>query len=281
MTTASQRIAAYRALHEKGLFIQPNPWDRGTARYLRGRGYKALATTSAGYAWALGLPDQVLPVEDVLAHVRDLVETVPDLPINVDFENGYADDLDGLSRNVIACIETGIAGLSIEDATGNPAAPLYDFNTALQRVKAARKAVDKTGSGVLLTARAEAFLHGHPTPLSEACKRLSAFADAGADVLYAPGAKTEADISAIVEAAQGKPINVVVFAGFPVPLPRLKELGVRRVSLGATLAKAAFSAFVASVDAIESDGPLNFGALLPSPKINGFFEADMRERNGS
>jgi 2-methylisocitrate lyase-like PEP mutase family enzyme len=179
------RRAAYRKLHEHGCFVQPNPWDIGSARWMRSKGFPALATTSAGFAWTNGLSDMEVPLDLILLHIAEMVEAVPDLPLNADFENGYAADEEMLARNVQLCIATGVAGLSIEDATGDPANPLYDFEIALGRIRAARKAVDETGTGVLLTARAEACLHGCSDPLPEVCKRLAAFAEAGADVLCA------------------------------------------------------------------------------------------------
>jgi 2-methylisocitrate lyase-like PEP mutase family enzyme len=269
------RRAAYRALHQSDCFVQPNPWDIGTARYLRSKGFPALATTSAGYAWTRGKSDMDMTLDPMLAHIAEIVEAVPDLPVNADFENGYADDLETLSRNVKLCVATGVAGLSIEDATGDKANPLYDFKTALERFKAARKAVDETGADIMLTARAEAFLHGHPEPLKEVCKRLAVFAEAGADVLYAPGLKTAQEMSEVIAAADGKPVNILIFTDLGLTVNDVKALGGRRISIGSALAKAAWSGFMEAADRIAEQGsfaglPKNF----PGSKLDGFFSQD-------
>ena len=248
------RRSAYRDLHRSGCFVQPNPWDAGTARWMRMKGFPALATTSAGFAWTKGRADQDVPLDMMLGYIAEIVEAAPDLPVNADFEAGYAEDLATLARNIKLCVATGVAGLSIEDATGNLADPLYDFETALQRVRIARKAIDETGADVMLTARAEAFLTGHPTPLKDVTHRLKAFADAGADVLYAPGPKTAEDIRAVVSAAGGKPVNVIVFGDFGLSVADIANLGVRRISLGSGLAKAAWTAFDVATDLIATEG---------------------------
>jgi 2-methylisocitrate lyase-like PEP mutase family enzyme len=271
------RRAAYRALHQGGCFVQPNPWDIGTARYLRAKGFPALATTSAGYAWTRGTSDMDMTLGPMLAHIAEIVEAVPDLPVNADFENGYAQDLETLARNVKLCIATGVAGLSIEDATGDKANPLYDFKTALERIRVARKAVDEAGADVMLTARAEAFLHGHPEPLKEACKRLAAFADAGADVLYAPGLKTAQEMREVIAAADGKPVNILIFTDLGLTVNDVKALGGRRISIGSALAKAAWSGFMDAADKIAEQG--SFAALpknFPGSKLDGFFSQDKR-----
>jgi 2-methylisocitrate lyase-like PEP mutase family enzyme/GNAT superfamily N-acetyltransferase len=273
------RRAAYHKLHESGCFVQPNPWDAGTARWLRSQGFPALATTSAGFAWTKGRSDQDVPLDMMLGHIAELVEAVSDLPVNADFENGYAQDEETLARNVKLCIATGVAGLSIEDATGDPANPLYDFDTALSRIKAARKAVDETGSGVMLTARAEAYLHGHPDPLPEVCKRLAAFAEAGADVLYAPGPKTEKDMREVIAAAGGKPVNIIVFADIGMSVDDIARLGARRISIGSALAKAAWTGFIDATQLLAEKGSFSgFAANVPSPLLNGFFEKDLKTR---
>jgi 2-methylisocitrate lyase-like PEP mutase family enzyme/ribosomal protein S18 acetylase RimI-like enzyme len=275
------RRAAYREMHKRGCFVQPNPWDVGTARWLKAKGFPALATTSAGFAWTKGRADQDVALDMMLGYIAEMVEAVPDLPVNADFENGYADDEDLLHRNVKLCIATGVAGLSIEDATGDPANPLYDFDTALSRIRAARKAVDETGSGVLLTARAEAYLHGHPDPLPEVCRRLAAFAEAGADVLFAPGPKTKAEMREVIAAADGKPVNIIVFADIGISAAEIAELGARRISIGSALAKAAFTGFVAATEELAKGSFAGFRHNMPSAPINDFFEADLKERGRS
>jgi 2-methylisocitrate lyase-like PEP mutase family enzyme/ribosomal protein S18 acetylase RimI-like enzyme len=272
------RRAAYRDLHNVGCFVQPNPWDAGAARWLRARGVPALATTSAGFAWTKGRSDQDVPLDMMLGYIAEIVEAVPDLPVNADFENGYAADEDALARNVKLCIATGVAGLSIEDATGDPADPLYDFETALRRFRTARRAVDETGTGVLLTARAEAYLHGHPAPLPEVVKRIAAFAEAGADVLFAPGPRTKADMREVIAAAGGKPVNVIVFADIGMTVDEIAELGARRISIGSALAKAAMTGFVAAADALAKGSFAGFAHNMASAPLNDFFEADLKTR---
>jgi 2-methylisocitrate lyase-like PEP mutase family enzyme/ribosomal protein S18 acetylase RimI-like enzyme len=272
------RRAAYRAMHGSGCFVQPNPWDAGTARWLKAKGFPALATTSAGFAWTKGRSDQDVPLDMMLGYIAEIVEAVPDLPVNADFENGYAEDEATLARNVKLCVATGVAGLSIEDATGDPANPLYDFDTAVSRFRAARRAVDETGADVMLTARAEAYLHGHPNPLPEVCKRLAAFADAGADVLYAPGPKTKADMREVIAAADGKPVNIIVFADIGMSVAEIAELGARRISIGSALAKAAFTGFAAATEELAKGSFAGFAGNMASAAINDFFEADLKER---
>ena len=184
----ARRRAAFRRLHESGCFLIPNPWDAGSAHVLAGLGFKALATTSSGFAWSRARPDHGADVEAVLAHCREIVAAT-DLPVSADFENGYARDLDGLKDNVRRCVDTGVAGLSIEDATGDAARPLCDFDEAVARLRAARTAIDATGADLMLVARAECFLVGHPDPLNESIRRLRAYAAAGADCLFAPGVR--------------------------------------------------------------------------------------------
>jgi 2-methylisocitrate lyase-like PEP mutase family enzyme/ribosomal protein S18 acetylase RimI-like enzyme len=272
------RRAAYRELHKSGCFVQPNPWDAGTARWLRAKGFPALATTSAGFAWTKGRADQDAPLDMMLGYIAEIVETVPDLPVNADFENGYAQDEQTLARNVKLCVATGVAGLSIEDATGDPANPLYDFETALRRFKAARRAVDETGADVMLTARAEAYLHGHPEPLKQVCERLAAFAEAGADVLYAPGPKTRDEMREVIAAAGGKPVNIIVFADIGMSVQDIAALGARRISIGSALAKAAFTGFAAATEELAKGSFSGFQHNMPSAPINDFFEADLKNR---
>nr|WP_047573974.1 isocitrate lyase/phosphoenolpyruvate mutase family protein [Methylobacterium sp. ZNC0032] len=276
----SPQVEAFRKLHEAGCFVMPNPWDFGSARWLRGQGFKALATTSAGYAFTQGRADQDVPRDMMLAHIADIVKAVPDLPVNADFENGYADTPDGVAANVKLCVATGVAGLSIEDATGRQDEPLYPFELAVERIKAARKAIDETGSGVVLTARAECFLTGHAEPLKESVRRIEAYAAAGADVLYAPGPKTPADIGAIVKAAGGKPVNTLIYGDFGLSVAEIAATGTRRISIGGALARAAWAAFIEATRLIAEEGSFKgFAGNGPSAPLNPFFTADLKARS--
>jgi 2-methylisocitrate lyase-like PEP mutase family enzyme/ribosomal protein S18 acetylase RimI-like enzyme len=272
------RRAAYRKLHEAGCFVQPNPWDAGTARWLRARGFPALATTSAGFAWTQGRSDQDVPLDMMLGYIADMVEATPDLPVNADFENGYAEDDETLARNVALCIATGVAGLSIEDATGDAAKPLYDLEEAVRRLRVARRAVDASGADVMLTARAEAYLYGHEDPLPEVCRRLAAFAEAGADVLYAPGPKTKSEMREVVAAAGGRPVNILVFADIGMGVDEIAALGARRISIGSALAKAAWTGFAKAAEQLAAGSFAGFRDTMASGPINGFFAADAKER---
>ncbi|MGL4636318.1 MAG: GNAT family N-acetyltransferase [Beijerinckiaceae bacterium] len=272
------RRAAYRKLHETGCFMQPNPWDVGTARWLRAEGFPALATTSAGLAWTRGRSDMEVPLDMMLGYIAEIVEAVPDLPVNADFENGYADDEETLARNIKLCIATGVAGLSIEDATGNKANPLYDFDTAVRRIKAARKAVDETGTGVMLTARAEAYLHGHADPLAEVCRRIAAFAEAGADVLYAPGPTTEADMRAVIAAAGGKPVNILLYTDLGFTRSDVERMGGRRISIGSALAKAAWRGFIEATTLMKDGDFTGLPKNFPGSRLDNFFSKDLSER---
>lgn len=264
------RRAAFRRLHEGGCFILPNPWDLGSARWLAGAGFPALASTSSGFAWSRGLPDGAARLDAVLAHLRELCAATP-LPVNADFEHGFARDLDGLARNVRACVETGVAGLSVEDATGDRDKPLFDLPEAVERMAAARAAIDATGADVMLVGRAECHLVGHPDPLPESIRRLRAYSEAGADCLYAPGLRDRAAIRAVVEAVAPKPVNVLV--GAPLGLTRddLAGLGVRRVSLGGALARAAWGGLMRATRDLAQG---RFDALAEAAsgaELNGFF----------
>ena len=276
----SPQVAAFRKLHEAGCFVMPNPWDFGSARWLRGQGFKALATTSAGYAFTQGRADQDVPRDMMLSHLAEIVKAVPDLPVNADFENGFADTPDGVAANVKLCVATGVAGLSIEDATGRQDEPLYPFELAVERIKAARKAIDETGSGVVLTARAECFLTGHPEALKESVRRVEAYAAAGADVLYAPGPKTPADIAAIVKAAGGKPVNTLIYGDFGLSVSEIAATGTRRISIGGALARAAWAAFIEATRLIAEEGSFRgFAGNGPSAPLNPFFTKDLAERS--
>jgi 2-methylisocitrate lyase-like PEP mutase family enzyme len=278
--TSSTQIDAFRALHESGCFVMPNPWDVGSARWLRGQGFVALASTSAGFAFTQARADQDVPRDMMLAHLAELVKAVPDLPINADFENGYADTPDGVAANVKLCIATGVAGLSIEDATGRAEEPLYDFDLAVERVQAARRAIDETGSGVLLTARAECFLTNHPDALNEAARRIAAYAEAGADVLYAPGPKTPEQIATIVKSAAGKPVNQLIYGDFGLSVAEIEKLGARRISIGGALARAAWAAFIEATRLIKDEGSFRgFAGNGASAPLNPFFTDDLKARS--
>jgi 2-methylisocitrate lyase-like PEP mutase family enzyme len=277
MTNQSVAIEKFRALHESGCFVLPNPWDAGTARYLEHLGFEAVATTSAGFAFSRALPDSVsaMPVDLVLAHVREIVEATT-LPVNADFQNCYADDPEGVAANVTRCIATGVAGLSVEDATGDNSKPLYDFALACDRVKAARAAIAESGIPVVLTARCEAWLVGDSDPLRTSLDRLSAFADAGADCLYAPGVTKPDEIAAIVKAVAPKPINVLVSTNnCDFTVSQLRDLGVRRISVGAALARVAWGAFIESARDIKERGSFKaFAQAAPFAELNNLFDHD-------
>jgi 2-methylisocitrate lyase-like PEP mutase family enzyme len=255
MPNLSPQRAAFRALHESGCFVMPNPWDPGSAHALQAMGFKALATTSAGFSFSRAQPDALhtLSAEAVLAHVAEIVAAT-ELPVNADFQSGYADDPDGVAANVARCVDTGVAGLSIEDATGASAQPLFELSDAVDRVRAARKAIDSSGAQVLLTARAECFLVGHPDPLGESIRRLQAYAEAGADVLFAPGVREQDHISAIVNALSPKPVNVLMSANTGLQVQDLAALGVRRISVGSALARVAWGAFLEAASEIARGG---------------------------
>jgi methylisocitrate lyase len=251
-----QRVAVekFRDLHTTGCFVLPNPWDIGTAVYLQNLGFKALATTSAGLAFSRAKRDGGVPLDEMLAHIQEVAEATP-LPVNADFLNGFADAPEKVAENVARCVATGVAGLSIEDSTGRAEQPLYDSDLALDRVKAARQAIDDSGSGVLLTARCEAFLVRHEQSLRVSLDRLVRYAEAGADCLYAPGVVEPGQISEIVQAVAPKPVNVLV-SGFNARLsaPQLADLGVRRISVGSGLALLAWGAFSRASRKIMEEG---------------------------
>ncbi|HEX5094331.1 MAG TPA: isocitrate lyase/phosphoenolpyruvate mutase family protein, partial [Burkholderiales bacterium] len=241
MPTAAEKRRTFAELHRSGCFVIPNPWSVGTARYLQGLGFKAIASTSAGYAHACGLPDGGMPLEGVLAHYRELAAAT-EIPLNADFENGFADDPEAAAANVLRCIETGVAGLSIEDSPQHSAFPLYEFDLALARVRAARAAIDRSGSKVVFTARTEGFIRGRPD-IDETIRRLKAFADAGADCLYSPGIRSREHIEATVKAVGGKPVNFLNPAPLGFTVADLAAMGVRRISVGGTLSRVAMHAF--------------------------------------
>ncbi|WP_230534523.1 isocitrate lyase/PEP mutase family protein [Microvirga roseola] len=276
----SARRMAFRRLHESGCFVMPNPWDPGTALYLASLGFPALATTSSGFAFSRGLPDTdwAVPRDMVLAHIREIVDAT-DLPVNADFESGYAHEPEAVAENVRLCVETGVAGLSIEDATGDRSTPLYDLTLAVERIRAAREAIDATGTGVLLTARAECFLVGRPDPLKESIRRLEAYAEAGADVLYAPDLSTVEEIRAVVSAVSPKPVNVLMSAATELRVADLAELGARRISVGSALARAAWGGFTRAAEAIAREGSFTlFAQNRPFSDINAFFRESVKAR---
>ncbi len=260
MTSVEAKRARFRTLHEEGCFVIPNPWDRGSARYLAQLGFPALATSSAGYAFSQALPDTpaALSRGEVLAHVRDIVDAA-EVPVNADFQDGYANDLDGLEQSIRLCVATGVAGLSIEDATGDPDRPFYPLDIAVARVRAARKAIDATGCDVLLTARAEQNLIGHPDALAESIRRLRAYAQAGADVLYAPGLRGREEMSAVVGAVAPRPVNILIGANVGLRVADVAALGARRISVGSALARVAWTAFMRAARGIVEGG--DFGAF--------------------
>lgn len=269
------RRKAFRALHEEGCFVIPNPWDVGSARYLQHLGFPALATTSAGFAFSQGLPDSsddlVASRERNLAHIAAMTAAV-DLPVSADFMAGFGRTPEEVAESVSRCIATGVAGLSIEDATGDSMSPLYDLPMALERVRAARQAIDESGHDVLLTARAECYHVGHPDPLRESVRRLQAYAAAGADVLFAPGPQSLAEIKTLVEAVAPKPFNLLVLRDIGVDVRGIAGLGVRRISVGGALALAAWTGFIRAATALRSDGSFTgLTDLVPYPDINNLF----------
>ncbi|HKS85560.1 MAG TPA: isocitrate lyase/phosphoenolpyruvate mutase family protein [Pseudolabrys sp.] len=279
MSTAEKR-RAFHALHQAGCFVIPNPWNIGSARYLQGLGFKALATTSAGYAHAQGFSDGDVTRDMVLAHCREIAAAT-DVPLNADFENGYADDPDEVAANVRLCVDTGVAGLSVEDYTGKDDDPLYAFDLAVRRVRAAREAIDRSDSGVLLTARTEGFIKNKPD-LDETIRRLKAFADAGADCLYSPGIKTREQIAATVKAVAPKPINFLNSSAFGFTVSDLAGLGVRRISVGGTLSRVAMHAFVQSARQVAEEGKFDsFKGVITNAELNKFFHDDMARRRTS
>ena len=264
-------ISRFRDLHERGCFVIPNPWDPGSVRALEALGFEALATTSAGFAFSRARPDasDSLEVDQVLDHVAEIVASAT-LPVSADFQSGYADSADGVAHNVRRCVETGVAGLSIEDTTR--AGSLHELDDAAERVRAARAAIDATGTGALLTARAECFLVGHDDPLGESVRRLTAYAHAGADVLFAPGVSRAEDIGAIVQAVEPKPVNVLMSTDTGLSVAELGRLGVRRISVGSSLARVAWGAFLAAARLISEQG--SFAGLrdaAPFPELNELF----------
>lgn len=270
--TPNERTRRFHALHRSGCFVIPNPWDVGSARLLAQLGFSALATTSSGFAWSLGRPDNNVTLDEALAHLRAMSAAV-DLPFNADFEGGFAIRPDDVAANVSAATATGIAGLSIEDSTGDAANPLYELSLAVDRIRAARRAIDASGTGVLLTGRSEGFIVGRPD-LAETIRRLTAYADAGADCLFAPGLRSMADITAIVGAVAPKPVNVLVSSDFTT-VAELAAAGVRRISVGGALARTAWGAFLSAAKEIREQGTFGrLSAAVPFASMDGLFATD-------
>ena len=269
-TQQTSAAAKVRAMHESGCFVLPNPWDVGTAIYLQHVGFKALATTSAGFAFSRGKRDGGVPRDEMLAHIREIAGATT-LPVNADFQSGYADKPEGVAGNVQLCLATGVAGLSIEDNTGRADAPLYEKELAVDRIRAARSAIDASETGAVLTGRCEAWLVGDPDPLRTALERLAAYAEAGADCLYAPGVSAPDEIAQIVKTVAPKPVNILV-SGFnhQLSFSQLTDLGVRRISVGSGLALAAWSAFLRAAQDIQTNGAFDLLA-------NGAASADLNE----
>lgn len=281
MTDFAARRAAFRDLHASGCFVIPNPWDAGTARYLRHLGFAALATTSSGFSFTQALPDTdwAVPRDMALAHIAEIVGAT-ELPVNADFESGYAHEPEGVAESVRLCVATGVAGLSIEDSTGDRDRPLYDLDLAVERIRAARAAIDETGADVMLTGRAECFLTGHPDPLNESIRRLQAYAEAGADVLYAPGPRKRDDIRTLVEAVAPKPVNILMGSNVGLKVADLAVLGVRRISVGSALSRAAWTGFIRAAKGLVNEGSFaGFDGSVSFAELNGFFREDLKERS--
>jgi 2-methylisocitrate lyase-like PEP mutase family enzyme len=262
------RADAFRALHDTGCFMLPNPWDVGSAVALERMGFKALATTSAGFAWTLARPDNGVRRDEALEHLRQIVEAVG-VPVNADFEHGFSDDPDGVAVNVKLAAATGIAGLSIEDSTGEAGEPLYPFELGVERIRAARRAIDESGTGIVLTGRSEGFVVGRPD-LDETIRRLQAYAEAGADCLYAPRIETAEQVAAIVAAVAPKPVNLLASSPF-ITVAEAADLGVRRISVGGTLARTAWAGFLAAAEEIANEG--TFTRFVDLPNVDALFGA--------
>lgn len=280
MPTVSEKRAAFRDLHRSGCFVMPNPWDVASARWLQGMGFKALASTSAGFAWSQCLPDNAVTREMVLAHLRELVEST-DVPINADFEGGFADDPAGVAESVALAIDTGVAGLSIEDSRRDREKPVYSIEEGTARIAAARAAIDRKGGDTLLVGRAENFLIGRPD-FEDTIARLRAYAEAGADCLYAPGIAKPEQIRAMVQAVAPKPVNLLIGTPTGMTLKDAEALGVRRVSIGGSLARSAWGGFLRAAKMIAEEGRFDaFADAAPGAEINKFFYKDSKSRSGA
>lgn len=270
MPSSSDRCRVFRRLHESGCFVIPNPWDLGSARALARLGFPALATTSSGFAWSVGRADNGVSLEQALAHFRQIAGGV-EVPVNADFEGGFAVEPEKVAANVARAMDTGIAGISIEDSTGNASRPLFDFELAVERIRAARRAIDESKTGILLIGRSEGFIVGRPN-ITETIRRLTAYADAGADCLYPPGIRTRADITAVVKEIAPKPLNVLVGSDFTT-VSELADLGVRRISVGGALALAAWTGFLQAATEIARHGTFKgLAGAVPFDQINDSFD---------
>lgn len=271
MTASSDRTRVFRALHESGCFVIPNPWDVGGARVLAQLGFRALATTSSGFAWSVGRQDNHVTLDQALTYMRSVAESVP-VPVSADFEGGFAVEPAGVAANVTRASATGIAGLSIEDSTKTPGEPLFEFALAVERIRAARRAIDESGTGILLTGRSEGFIAGRPD-LKETIRRLTAYAEAGADCLFAPGLRSMSDIAAVVQAVAPKPVNVLVSTDFTT-VAELAGIGVRRISVGGALARTAWAGFLKAAREIAANGTFTaLASAAPGAEVNGLFAA--------
>ena len=272
MNDQADRCRVFRQLHQSGCFVIPNPWDVGSARLLAQLGFPALATTSSGFAWSLGRPDNRVSLEEALAHFRAIAGNV-ELPVNADFEGGFATEPEAVGANVAAATRTGIAGLSIEDSTGDPSNPLFEFALAVDRIRAARRAIDDSGTRILLTGRSEGFIVGRPD-LAETIGRLAAYAEAGAECVYAPGIRSQADIAAVVTAVAPTAVNVLVGSDFAT-VAELAAAGVRRISVGGALARAAWTGFLQAAREIAEHGTFtNLGHAVPFAEVNGLMASE-------
>jgi 2-methylisocitrate lyase-like PEP mutase family enzyme len=273
MPSLEDKRRAFRQLHERSCFAIPNPWDIGSALYLQHLGFKAIATTSAGFAFSRGLPDGAVGRDEMLAHIRELIEAT-DVPVNADFENGYADDPDDMAESVRLCVATGVAGLSIEDASDRKEQRLYDVDLAVERVQAARETIGETG--VLLVGRAEGFLVGREK-IDQVIRRLTAYSAAGADCLYAPGFREREHIKAIVEAVAPKPVNILIGGVIGLTMKDAESLGVRRVSVGGAFARAAWGGFIRAAEALSEQGSFNeLGHAASHDELQNFFSKDAK-----
>jgi len=275
--SVADKRRSFRQLHQAGCFVIPNPWDIGSARWLQGLGFKALATTSSGFAWSRGHPDNGITRDMALAHLHEIVAAT-DLPVNADFERGFALDAAGVADSVRLAVETGIAGLSIEDSTGDKANPLHAIDLACERIRAARRAIDKAGGEVMLVGRAECFLVGRPD-IVETITRLKAYAQAGADCLYAPGLRTREQILAVVDAVAPRPVNLLVGWATEMTVSDIAALGVRRVSVGGAMARAAWGGFLRAARQLAEHGKFDgFADAAAGVELDSFFAADLKTR---
>lgn len=270
MSGVAERREAFRAMHAAGCFLLPNPWDAGTAKYLAAQGFRALATTSSGAAHARGVADGAMSLDDTTAHVAEIVAATA-LPVNADFGHGFGADAEGVGASCARCFATGVAALSVEDATGDPARPLFALEEAVGRLEAARRAADAAPGRPLLVGRAECFLTGHPDPLAESLRRIAAYAEAGADVLYVPGLSTPDQITAVVRAVAPRPVNLLVSRPLGLTLDDIAALGVRRVSLGGALSGIAWGAVARAVAELKQGRFEVLGTRAPFAEVDGLF----------